>query len=56
MQVGIVWNKIGKIRLHCNSKGVLHAASRAVTSASYFDGNHGSKELYTYVTLTRKEL
>jgi hypothetical protein len=39
---------------HWNSKGVLHATSRAVTAAGYFDDNHGSKELWTCITPTRK--
>jgi hypothetical protein len=38
-----------------NSKGILHATVRAVTSAGYFVDNHGSKELWTLITLTRNK-
>jgi hypothetical protein len=34
--------------VHWNSKGVLHATIRVVTSAGCFVDNHGSKNLWTY--------
>jgi hypothetical protein len=42
--------------VHRNSKGVLHATTRAVTSAGCFIDNHGSNELWTWITVTRKQL
>jgi hypothetical protein len=41
--------------VHRNSKGVLHYTSRAVTSVGFFVGNQCSKELWSWITLTRKE-